>query len=301
MLLQREASRRAALPRGQARGLRAHDCGRDHRRLRRRRVLLGGHGLDAVRPRLRRPEEVPTALATTTRCAGAARSCTVSPYGEPTVPFSFDYSFNYYPLDYDHPGPEIVIYRLRETARMKRLRGVGAGLALVGLGLPNLIVWLGGRSPSRPSRARPARPGRARAGRAGQARRRAVAHAAGPHHGRRGALQGRARRQAAALRRPQPRSTTRSARCAGCCSSAASRPRTSSPTTRASTRGTRRSARGASSTSPRAVVVTQRFHMARALYDARRAGLEATGYARRPPRLRPRDGAGCGCARPPRG
>ena len=27
-----------------------------------------------------------------------------------------------------------------------------------------------------------------------------------------------------------------------------------------------------------AVVVTQSFHMARALYDARRAGLEATGY-----------------------
>jgi len=27
-----------------------------------------------------------------------------------------------------------------------------------------------------------------------------------------------------------------------------------------------------------AVVVTQRFHMARALYDARRAGLKATGY-----------------------
>ena len=33
------------------------------------------------------------------------------------------------------------------------------------------------------------------------------------------------------------------------------------------------------STSPSAVVVTQRFHMARALYDARRAGLEVTGYA----------------------
>jgi hypothetical protein len=28
-------------------------------------------------------------------------------------PFSFDYSFNYYPLTYDRPGPEIVIYRLR--------------------------------------------------------------------------------------------------------------------------------------------------------------------------------------------
>lgn len=37
----------------------------------------------------------------------------VSPYGERgRVPFSFDYSFNYYPLDYERPGPEITIYRL---------------------------------------------------------------------------------------------------------------------------------------------------------------------------------------------
>ena len=28
------------------------------------------------------------------------------------MPFSFDYSFNYYPLTYERPGPEIVIYRL---------------------------------------------------------------------------------------------------------------------------------------------------------------------------------------------
>jgi len=30
------------------------------------------------------------------------------------VPFSFDDSFNYYPLSYDRPGPEIKIYRLRD-------------------------------------------------------------------------------------------------------------------------------------------------------------------------------------------
>ena len=50
-----------------------------------------------------------------------------------------------------------------------------------------------------------------------------------------------------------------------------------------------------------AVVVTQRFHMARALYDARQAGLEATGFVAdrrsygrvmRPP---------AASARPPRG
>jgi SanA protein len=47
-----------------------------------------------------------------------------------------------------------------------------------------------------------------------------------------------------------------------------------------------------------AVVVTQRFHMARALWDARRAGLKVTGYAadkrdygRVMPRLRVREAA----------
>jgi hypothetical protein len=40
----------------------------------------------------------------------------ISPYGTGDVPFSFDYSFNYYPLDYERPGPEIVIYRLRGDA-----------------------------------------------------------------------------------------------------------------------------------------------------------------------------------------
>jgi hypothetical protein len=30
------------------------------------------------------------------------------------VPFSFDFSFNYYPLQYDRPGPEIDVYRLRD-------------------------------------------------------------------------------------------------------------------------------------------------------------------------------------------
>jgi hypothetical protein len=39
----------------------------------------------------------------------------VSPRGdEPVRTFSFDFSFNGYPLGYDRPGPEIVIYRLRD-------------------------------------------------------------------------------------------------------------------------------------------------------------------------------------------
>jgi hypothetical protein len=33
--------------------------------------------------------------------------------GEPVDDFSFDFSFNAYPLSYGRPGPEIVIYRLR--------------------------------------------------------------------------------------------------------------------------------------------------------------------------------------------
>ena len=45
----------------------------------------------------------------------------VSPYknddgpdrpGKTKVPFSFDFSFNYYPLSYERPGPEIIIYRI---------------------------------------------------------------------------------------------------------------------------------------------------------------------------------------------
>jgi len=38
----------------------------------------------------------------------------VSPYGsgEEVGKFSFDFSFNHYPLAYERPGPEIVIYRL---------------------------------------------------------------------------------------------------------------------------------------------------------------------------------------------
>ncbi|MGH3100391.1 MAG: hypothetical protein ACRDPU_05345, partial [Thermoleophilia bacterium] len=42
----------------------------------------------------------------------------VSPRGEePVRGFSFDFSFNSYPLGYERPGPEIVIYRLRDCER----------------------------------------------------------------------------------------------------------------------------------------------------------------------------------------
>jgi hypothetical protein len=39
----------------------------------------------------------------------------VSPYSQGSSPtrFSFDWSFDYYPLSYAHPGPEMTVYRLR--------------------------------------------------------------------------------------------------------------------------------------------------------------------------------------------
>jgi len=39
----------------------------------------------------------------------------VDPYraGHGPVDFSFDWSFDYYPLAYERPGPTIVVYRLR--------------------------------------------------------------------------------------------------------------------------------------------------------------------------------------------
>jgi len=65
---------------------------------------------------LAEPDEVPRAIAyyDELRRRGE-RVYRVSPVsgGEPVGDFSFDFSFNSYPLSYDRPGPEIVIYRLR--------------------------------------------------------------------------------------------------------------------------------------------------------------------------------------------
>jgi hypothetical protein len=63
------------------------------------------------------PQEVPSALRYYDELRRRAEvAYRVSPYGDErdAVPFSFDSSFNYYPLSYERPGPEIVIYRLRE-------------------------------------------------------------------------------------------------------------------------------------------------------------------------------------------
>ncbi|MGH2945369.1 MAG: ArnT family glycosyltransferase [Solirubrobacteraceae bacterium] len=61
------------------------------------------------------PEEVPGAIAYYEALRGRGeRVYRVSPLsgGEPVDDFSFDFSFNAYPLSYARPGPEIQIYRL---------------------------------------------------------------------------------------------------------------------------------------------------------------------------------------------
>jgi hypothetical protein len=68
---------------------------------------------------LTEPEEVPQAIAYYAELRRRADVVhRVSPLGdEPVRSFSFDFSFNSYPLDYERPGPEVVIYRLRECDR----------------------------------------------------------------------------------------------------------------------------------------------------------------------------------------
>ncbi len=68
---------------------------------------------------LTEPEEVPQAIRYYDELRRRADVVyRVSPRGEePVRGFSFDFSFNSYPLGYERPGPEIVIYRLRDCER----------------------------------------------------------------------------------------------------------------------------------------------------------------------------------------
>jgi hypothetical protein len=66
---------------------------------------------------LAEPRAVPGAIAYYAALRQAARVVyAVSPLstGAKPVPFSFDFSFNAYPLRYDRPGPQISIYRLED-------------------------------------------------------------------------------------------------------------------------------------------------------------------------------------------
>jgi len=61
------------------------------------------------------PRAVPHAISYYQALARAGESLYhVSPYptGRGPVPFGFDWSFDYYPLAYDRPGPEMTVYRL---------------------------------------------------------------------------------------------------------------------------------------------------------------------------------------------
>ncbi len=62
------------------------------------------------------PDVVPNALRYYDELRRRGRAVfRTSPYkdGAESVPFSFDFSFNYFPLAYERPGPEIIVYRLR--------------------------------------------------------------------------------------------------------------------------------------------------------------------------------------------
>jgi hypothetical protein len=62
------------------------------------------------------PRAVPGAIAyysALRRTGDVAYAVSPVRTGARPVPFSFDFSFNAYPLRYDRPGPQITIYRLR--------------------------------------------------------------------------------------------------------------------------------------------------------------------------------------------
>jgi hypothetical protein len=65
---------------------------------------------------LTEPDEVPQAIRYYDELRERADVVhRVSPRGEaPVRSFSFDFSFNSYPLGYERPGPEVVVYRLRD-------------------------------------------------------------------------------------------------------------------------------------------------------------------------------------------
>jgi hypothetical protein len=75
------------------------------------------------------PKAVPAAIAYYDALARQAQvAYRASPYaaGEGPVPFGFDWTFDYYPLAYRRPGPEMTVYRL-SGGRCTRPAGAAAG------------------------------------------------------------------------------------------------------------------------------------------------------------------------------
>ena len=100
-------------PRRQARGLRAHHAARPGRRLPARRLLLGRDRLDPDRPRLRRPQSGPAGDQVLRRAQGARRRRLPRQTGIRRRAVLLRLVFNYRPLSFSRPGPEIIIYHLR--------------------------------------------------------------------------------------------------------------------------------------------------------------------------------------------
>ena len=65
------------------------------------------------------PEKVPGAIAyyrELERRADVAYHASPYSKGRGPVTFNFDWSFNFYPLAYARPGPDMTVYRLRDGA-----------------------------------------------------------------------------------------------------------------------------------------------------------------------------------------
>lgn len=77
-------------------------------------VVIGSHQRDRA---LAEPDQVPQAIAYYEALAQRGREVArFSPYKDGATPprFNFDWAFDYYPLAYERPGPEMVIYRLSD-------------------------------------------------------------------------------------------------------------------------------------------------------------------------------------------
>jgi 4-amino-4-deoxy-L-arabinose transferase-like glycosyltransferase len=75
-------------------------------------VVIGSHQRDRA---LAQPQQVPQAIAYYDALAQrGSEVARFSPYKDGATPprFNFDWAFDYYPLAYERPGPELVIYRL---------------------------------------------------------------------------------------------------------------------------------------------------------------------------------------------
>ena len=250
------------------------------------RAAAGSAGSSRARPSTAAPTSTrrssrPRSPTTTSSSSAARRSSTSRPYGDAERGFSFDFSST--------------TTRSSTTARGRRSSSTNCPPARLrgNEARARHRRRLSDRGPRGPERTRvarragehgrhrrgSARPGRARPRRPGDAQRRIPAGCSRTGSRRRRSSTRRARSTSSCSpATTAASSTTRSARCACSCSSAGI-PAEDIFTDHAGF-DTWDSAQRAKRVFDvdSAIVVTQRFHMARALYDARRAGLKVSGY-----------------------